>query len=439
MPIVSNFNITEKTQLKYSARSYLPQQAIVPFMQEEGCRCRALVKVGDTVSEGQIIASPLSIIQNGYSANIHAPLPGIVQEIRSVSLPDGKCADAAVIAVKGSFSFLGKKNFPAEWSLFSPESLQNMIAEKGIVNTFSKPNSLASEISRIKSAKKFVVLRLFDDDPSRQTDSFVASHYPAQVAEGTAIIATALRSEGIILVTSKKAGSVITTEIASRFFERFPHLCVSADTAKYPCGFKQDLVRLIKKSQKGTDSVFENISHKELFIDPETAFAVYEAVVCGIPMTSCFVHVTGDCLGVSGVLRVSIGTTMGFLASQCGRFLHKVSKIVVNGLYVGTIAPGFDVPITKMVKSVTFLPVFELVDPHYASCVRCGGCRRVCPENLYPDLLYSRLNGMDKQIKKEILETSLLCSSCALCNSVCPSRLPLSQSIALLKKELKYE
>ena len=440
MPIVSNFNITEKEQFKCTARAYLPPTALVPFMQEEGCRCRPLVKAGDTVSEGQIIATPLSIIQNSYSANIHAPFPGVVKEIRSVSLPDGKRGEAAVIAVGGSFSFLGKKSFPAEWSLFSPESLQNMIAEKGIVNTFEKPYSLASQISRVKApAKRFVVLRLFDDDPSRRTDSFVAGRYPAQVAEGVAIIASALRAEGIVLAASKKDGSPITTEITSRFFERFPHILVSADTSKYPCGFKRNLVRLVKKSLKDSDSPFGKITHKELFIDPETAFAVYEAVVCGIPMTSCFVHVKGDCIAVSGVLRVGIGTTMGFLASQCGRMLHKPSKIVVNGLYTGSVAPGFDVPVSKAVKSVTFLPEFELVDPHYASCVRCGECRKVCPERLYPDLLYSRIKGMDRLIKKEILETSMLCSSCSLCNSVCPSRLPLSQSIAALKKELNYE
>ena len=440
MPIVSNFNITEKWQFKCASRAFLPQLAVVPFMQEDSCHCRPLVKVGDKVSEGQIIATPLSIIKNSYSANIHAPLPGVVKEIRSVSLPDGKRSDAAVIAVGGSFSFLGKKNFPAEWSLFSPESLQSMIAEKGIISTFEKPCSLASEISRVKSSsKRFVVLRLFDEDPSRQTDSFVSNRYPAQVAEGCSIIASALQAEGIIRVASKKDGSPITTEIKSRFFENIEHATVSADTSQYPCGFKRDIVRLVKKNSKNIAPVFESLSHKDLFIDPETAFAVYEAVVCGIPMTSCFVHVTGDCLRVSGVLRVSIGTSMGFLASQCGGFLHNVSKVVVNGLYTGTAAPGFDVPVTKIVKSVTFLPVFELVDPHYASCVRCGECRKVCPEHLYPDLLHSRLKGMDKVVKKELLETALLCSGCSLCNSVCPSRLPLSQSIAVLKKERNYE
>ena len=427
MPIVSNFNIAEKYQFKCAPRSYLPVLAYVPFVQEDGCRCRALIKEGDVVSEGQIIASPLSIIQNSFSANIHSPLPGVVKEIKSVSLPDGKRGDAAVISLKGSFSFIGKKNFPAEWSLFSPESLQHMIADKGIINTFEKPYSLASQLDKTrKRDKKIVVLRLFDDDPSRVTDSFVASHYPAQVAEGTAIIATALEAKGIV------------TEISSRFFEQFPHICVSADSSKYPCGFKRDIVNLVKK-EKHIEEDFKQLTTKELFIDPETAFAVYEAVVCGIPMMSCFVHITGDCLKVSGILRVSIGTPIGFLASECGGFSKKVAKIIVNGLYTGVVAPGFDVPVTKIVKSITFLPVSELVDPHYASCVRCGECRHACPVGLYPDLIYQRLRGMEKVVKKELLDTSKLCTSCALCNSVCPSRLPLAQSIAELKKEKNYE
>ncbi len=439
MPIVSNFNIAEKYQFKCSPRSYLPSLAYVPFVQEDGCKCRALVKEGDVVSEGQIIASPLSIIQNSFSANIHSPLPGIVKEIKSISLPDGKRSDAAVIALKGAFSFIGKKSFPAEWSLFSPESLQHMIADKGVINTFERPFSLASQFDKVRKRENcFVVLRLFDEDPSRVTDSFVASHYPAQVAEGTAIIATALKAKAIVLVASKKDGNPISTEISTRFFENIAYTCVSADSSKYPCGFKRDIVSLVKK-EKNIDAQFKDITTQELFIDPETAFAVYEAVVCGIPMMSCFVHITGDCLKVSGILRVNIGTPIGFLAAECGGFTKKVAKIIVNGLYTGTVAPGFDVPITKIVKSILFLPISELVDPHYASCVRCGSCRHVCPEGLYPDLLYQRLKGMEKAVKKELLDTSKLCTLCALCNSVCPSRLPLAQSIAELKKERKYE
>ena len=48
-------------------------------------------------------------------------------------------------------------------------------------------------------------------------------------------------------------------------------------------------------------------------------------------------------------------------------------------------------------------------------------------------------DNMEKAVKKELLDTSKLCTLCALCNSVCPSRLPLAQSIAELKKERKYE
>ncbi|MCR5605456.1 MAG: hypothetical protein K6F69_01395, partial [Treponema sp.] len=385
MPIVSNFTITEKSSFTSAVRAYLPKEAIVPFMQENNCRCRSLVKAGDVVREGQVIASPVSIIQNGMSANIHSPLPGTVKEIRSVSLPDGKRSSAAVISVHGAFSFLGKKNFPAEWRMFSPETLQRMIADKGIINTFETPYSLASQIGKMRpGARRFVVVRLFDEDPSRMTDSFVSNQYPAQVAEGIAIIATALQANGVIAIYSKKDNCPLTQEITSRFFEKIPFIAIPADTSKYPCGYKAELMAAVKKSAKET-SIFAKITHRELFIDPETAYSVYEAVVCGVPVLSKFVHVTGDCLKTAAMFKTCIGTSIGFLASQCGGFIRNPAKIIVNGLYAGNAVASLDTPITKIVKSITFLPLSEMIDPFYVSCVRCGECRRACPHGLYPD------------------------------------------------------
>ena len=100
-------------------------------------------------------------------------------------------------------------------------------------------------------------------------------------------------------------------------------------------------------------------------------------------------------------------------------------------MITGMAASALDIPITKSIKSLEFVPATELCIQDEKNCIRCGKCRNVCPEGLSPDLLYKHLVE-NYHLPKEICATSLLCSHCSVCNSVCPSRLPLSQTIALL-------
>ena len=109
----------------------------------------------------------------------------------------------------------------------------------------------------------------------------------------------------------------------------------------------------------------------------------------------------------------------------------------VNGLVSGFSSSSLDSPVTKYVKSVTFIPFVHKPLQNASECIRCGSCRRVCPLNLYPDILYRHVSG-GAIAQIEYLKTAQFCSDCGLCNSYCPSRLPISQKIAEIKKNFHY-
>jgi electron transport complex protein RnfC len=132
------------------------------------------------------------------------------------------------------------------------------------------------------------------------------------------------------------------------------------------------------------------------------------------------------------LLRVRIGTTIRSLMEQCGGCDRALGKIIVNGVVTGDCVESLDTIITKDVKSVSFVPKSELSDQERNPCIRCGKCRSICPEGIFPDLIYRHCNG-GKKIGREMLSTTALCSGCCLCNSVCPSRLPLCQTIDNLR------
>ena len=383
------------------------------------------------VREGQLLAVPIKA-ENHVDSAINAPLPGTVVEELNCTLPDGSQGQAVKIKLSGSFSYTGKKNVPVDWKSYSDEEILKILLSKGVVNTFDGEQSLVEQILTCKIKHgRYLVVRMYDEDPSRLTDYFVASCRTREVLEGASIVARVLKAHGIIFLLPKKGGITIDNDVV----RDFAVLTVDVDTRKYPCGFVQTIIPLVKKSAKNTQiKLFEDINEKSIFVDPETLYSVYEAVMLGKPVTERFVHVSGISLASSGLFKVKIGTSVESLAAQCGGLRKSPSKVILNGMIVGTEIADFGVPVTKAVKSVMFVPDSRLHSNVYAPCIRCGKCRRICPEQLYPDLMaYPVL--YKEQVDASFATAMELCSQCGLCNSVCPSRIPLCEIIKYIQEE----
>lgn len=125
-----------------------------------------------------------------------------------------------------------------------------------------------------------------------------------------------------------------------------------------------------------------------------------------------------------------MGTSIRDLAEQCGGFIKRPESIIINGVVCGVSSGTLDAPITKYVKSITFLPASKTPNQKQLECIRCGNCRRVCPLHLSPDVIYSRMVFPYTKDKDDVyIKSSELCNGCGLCNASCPARLPLSQVI----------
>lgn len=429
MKTVSNIAGGKKGEFSNSVRAFLPRHVLVPLKKdcEENFTC--IVNLNDTVAEGQIIGFFMNDDGNS-KIYMHSSVPGKVESFEKCIYPDGSSGTAVKILVGGAFSFLGKEIKPNEWQWSSPAQILDIISEKGIANTFGDGEDLGTQIFNCKVQKgRFLVVRMFDDDPSYETDSFVSSHYTKEILEGVHIVSHALRAQGIVFMMPKKS----KIDIPEDEFSSMPVFKVSVDDTKYPSGFVQNFVYAVKNApKKPEEELFNSISQFGLFIDPETLYAVYEAVILGKPVVETFVNVSGNCLRSSALFKVRIGTTIRSLMEQCGGCDKTPGKVVINGLVTGDSVDSMDTIITKNVKSVTFVHSRELNDNKRNACIRCGKCRNICPENIFPDLIYRHCNR-GKKIGKEMLATAGLCSGCALCNSACPSRLPLCQTIENLR------
>jgi electron transport complex protein RnfC len=416
--------------------AYLPDTAYVSLEGKLPC-----VTVGATVKEGEVIAKEAVPQGGGYEDSwVHSPMPGILESLVHCPLPNGETGIAAKIRVTGKFSYLGhtrKKH--ALRSFDSPDDLCRTLAEKGVLNLFSRPAALSAQINDFrKKQNRVLVVRLYDDDESMPTDSFIAAHFSRELAEGTALLALAAKAEGVLVLYRKDSPppadwtaafeavsletvALCTVPVSPRY-HLFPGISEIADIA----------------AKNSSQAVFAALNHRDLYVNAATVFAAYRAIVLNVPVMESIVHISGYPVARPGIFVVRNGLLLADVLEECGGFTRPWALMVVNGMIRGTSITSLNTPITKDVQSIRFLHKSELPRETAKECIRCGSCSTVCPGGLEPVVIMEYLSGMESA-DPAYMEQVILCEDCGLCNAVCPSRLPLSQYISRLKERCLTE
>ncbi len=419
--IHSEFISEDKNIFKFSVNSFLPLSVTIPFAEREGLPQTLLVKEGEFVKEGQALIS-------NSNGKIHASVPGTVTKIQEFTFPGGFSGGSVSIKLEGAFSYTGKKINEASWRENDAKTLLFYLCEKGLVNTFSgREDDIKTQISKFSSRGKFIVLRLFDSDPSHVVESFLAQNKQKEIFEGIQIIAHAAGAHGILLASDS---SFAEPEI---FNSALPVAVLPLQADSYPSGLKNNIIAAAANSK--LKDPFNKLSTDDLFLDCQTALDAYNAVVLGIPVTERYVHVTGDCLNAAAIMKIKVGTPIKTLVDQCGGVKRPISKIIINGRAGGISTDSLETPVSRQVKSLEFIPKKDFPKVETENCIRCGECHSVCPVGLYPESLYRAfIHTRDFDNDNLSEKTAIICSLCGLCNSVCPSRIPLAQIIEKLQE-----
>ncbi|MCQ2572716.1 MAG: 4Fe-4S dicluster domain-containing protein [Treponema sp.] len=422
---MTTFPYVKSSVKKYSVarNSFLPRYVTVPLDLEPGVQYKLVVEPGNFVNEGQVIAIP----KGNNDCKIHSPLPGEVIDIFTDVSASGRPELMVKIAFSGSFSYTGKNKKEQDWKFLSQETICSKLNDFGVINTFfiTRPVSLTKTIEKGLSKKaETLIVRLFDEDPVRLTDSFLSLKYFNEIRKGSEIIAQAAKISNIVFF--------MDNSLASNTFELDPNeKLIFTNSKKYPSGFKKELCNAWNKSSSKNAGF--NISENDIFIDSTTAYETYKAIAFDMPGVDHLVQFTGNCIPVNCILNVRLGTTLDDIVAQIGGFNKTPNFIVVNGHVTGNSVSWRNFPITKYVKSISFVSQGQTPEQLVCNCISCGNCRSICPRNLAPDLLFKHITEQ-YPLPKEYLKKIDLCEECGLCNSVCPSRIALTQIISAMKK-----
>ena len=183
---------------------------------------------------------------------------------------------------------------------------------------------------------------------------------------------------------------------------------------KYPYGdFALMYALYVKKLNKNQTALDEGV----LIVSPETAIALYNSMISGMPQLDRYITVCGDGIKNGANLCVPRGTTLRDISNVCGG--------LENGYFFAEDSLLSGQPVYGAVYDTTHaLIAVDPVEKTPTDCIACGECADVCPVKLLPsDVLAGDGARMIDY-----------CIGCGACEYICPSNIPL---LKLINKEAK--
>ncbi|MCF8364186.1 MAG: electron transport complex subunit RsxC [Bacteroidales bacterium] len=405
------------------------KRVYIPISQHLGAPSTVLVKRGDEVKTGQLIAKSSGFI----SANIHSSVTGKVFKVDEVMDQSGYRRTSVIIDTSDDVWDDGidvSSELVTDISLSKQEIIQR-INDRGIVGlggaTF--PTHVKMMVPDGKKAE-YLIINGVECEPYLTSDHRLMMEKGEEMLIGTSILMKALGVENAMIGIENNKPDAIghLTQLA----QKFKGISVHALKVKYPQGGEKQLIKALTSREVPsgklpieTGCVVDNVG---------TAFAVYEAVQKNKPLIERVVTVTGKAAKKPSNFLVRIGTPISDLIEKAGGLPENLGKVIGGGPMMGKALMSIEAPIVKGSSGILLVPDEEAHRTPPKSCIRCGKCITVCPMGLEPYLLAQEIKHefYEKAEKDRIMD----CIECGSCHYTCPSGRPLLDFIRLGKNKV---
>jgi len=399
---------------------------VLPLSQHLGAPSRPVVKEGQRVKRGQLIAEPAGFI----SVALHAPVTGKVTAIELRLHPNGKMLPAIVIETDPYDSQRPLEQAPVDPMSLTGKELVERVQLGGLVGLGGAafPSHVKLQVPEGRRVQ-FVMINGCECEPYLTCDDRLMVERPEALVRGAEIIRNAVGAERVYIgIESNKPAALSAVGAAA-----LPEMEVIPLQVKYPQGAEKLLIDAVLKKEVPMGGLPLDI--EILVHNVGTAIALTDLLERGIPVIERVVTVTGPAVEHPRNLLVPLGTPVSAVIEHCGGLTDDVRQVVLGGPMMGTSLKSLDVPTIKGASGVLCLDRASSVSEREHACIRCGRCVEACPMFLNPTRLAQLIRG--EQMEQFESQHLLNCFECASCSFVCPSRLPLVQLMRMGKVMLR--
>lgn len=403
----------------------LPKQAIFPLSQHIGAPAVPVVKKGDKVKVGTLIANAGGFV----SAPVYSSVSGVVSKIDKAIDASGYLKEAIIINVEGdeweeTINRSSKLETIEANSDLTPEEIVARIKSAGITGMGGAGFPTFIKLTPKDAKAECVILNGVECEPYITADYRLMLEHAEEIVVGLQLIMRAVGvSKGYIGIEVNKPKAItLMREVASKK----TGIEVVPLAKKYPQGGEKQLIEAVISRQVPAPPAIP-ISVGAVVQNVATAYAVYEAVMKRKPLFERYVTVTGKELAKPANFIVRMGTPISVLLDTCGGLPVSDNKILSGGPMMGKALVSIDVPIVKGTNCITVVSGRKARRATPGPCLRCAKCVDVCPMGLEPYLL-ATLSSM-KMWERVEEENVTSCIECGSCQYTCPSFRPLLDNI----------
>ncbi len=406
-----------------------PEKVYIPLSQHIGAPCTPIVKKGDYVYVGTLIAQSEAFV----SAPIHSSVSGTVAEIKDIPLNSGLLSKCIVIESDG------KMEPDPE---IRPMKIQNAAdiveASKacGLVGLGGAGFPTHVKLALPKETKiDTLIINAAECEPYITADYRECMENFNDVVEGVYLIKKHLDIEKVVICVENNKPRAIEKlyVVASDHRDSNDTVKLMKLPASYPQGAEKVIIYSATGRKLPAGKLPSDVGC--VVMNVTSIAALYRFVSTGMPLVNKRITVDGTAVSEPKNLIVPIGTPIKDVLDFVGGIDENADRIIMGGPMMGNPVACDSAVIEKRTNAILVMkeekPAIE------TACIRCGRCASACPMKLYPAMVETTLNnGNNEGLEKLNIN---YCMECGCCSYVCPAKRPLTQVMRVAKSELRRQ
>ncbi|MDR2531584.1 MAG: RnfABCDGE type electron transport complex subunit C [Oscillospiraceae bacterium] len=402
-----------------------PGPVIISMVQNIGAPCVPVVKPGDYVQTGQLIADSDSFV----SAPVYSSVTGKVLEERFILGINGNLEKTLVIEPEKN-EILCEKIAPPV--IETRAQLIEAVRKSGLVGLGGA--GFPTHVKIGYDSEKFNVDTLIIN--GAECEPYITSDYrefmenSGDVIKGIKLIMKLCAIPHAIIGIEKNRP--IAVKLMRELLETEKNIKVKPLPTNYPQGAEKVLIynttrRIVKEGQLP-------LSEGCLILNVSSVAFIARYAETGIPLISRRITIDGNIVNKPSNYLVPVGMTLGELMKKTDLRLQP-DRIIFGGPMMGKSVYDLDTPVCKTTGAVLFFK--DMPEYRATSCIRCGKCLRACSMNLMPTEFEKAYEMRDlKRLRKLRVN---LCMECGSCSYICPAKRNLTERNKLAKDLLRKE
>ena len=422
--IPHNKNTAELAPVKMTS----PKEVLLPMAQHIGAPATPIVKVGDEVKVGQLIAEP-----SGYvSSPIYSSVSGKVVKIDTYLRPDGKSVPAIRIESDGEMTVAEGITPP---NVHDFNSFVEAVRSSGLVGLGGAGFPTSVKLDAVKNGDiHTIVINGAECEPYITSDTRTMLDRSEDIYDGIAVLEKYVPGiERFVFGIENNKPECI--EEMARIFQDNPKVSVMPLPSLYPQGAEKVIIYNTTGLTVPEGKLPADVG--VLVINVTSLAVIASYIKTGMPLVEKCVTVDGSAVKEPCNVIAPIGTSIREIIEFAGGLKEDAGKVLFGGPMMGIAACSVDEPISKTTNAITVLNVKDATERESSACIHCGRCVSACPIGLNPTAFSKALNYGTEEKMARLEEYSVnLCMECGCCSYVCPAGRPLVQNNRIAKAEI---